>query len=853
MILTPDQRLRVFVSSTLGELAEERKAVQRAIESLQLTPVMFEQGASPHPPQSLYRAYLEQSHVFVAIYWQRYGWVGPDMDVSGLEDEYRLSEGMPRLVYVKRPAPEIEPGLKAMLDRIRDDGVLSYKSFGEAAELENLVSQDLVTLLSERFQRPKKRVETRLRGPVPAPASPLVGRDEELAALTELLLDEGTRLVTLTGPGGVGKTRLAIETGNGLAEHFPGGIFFVPLASVEEPEFVPASMVRALGLSTGGAASPGSGAGGLEAVRDFLRDRQALLILDNFEQLASAAALVLDLLRASASLKVVVTSRAVLRVQGEHEFPVGPLSLPAGDGEVGHYDAIRLFVDRARAVRPDFDLDDQNPRAVAEICRRLDGLPLAIELVAARVKLLPPDQLLARLGDRLELVGGDRPDLPERQQTMRNTIAWSHDLLNPGEKRLFARLGVFAGGFTLDSAEAVCGSPADDLLEALSSLIDKSLVQSNDRGHAPGFGMLRTVRSYALERLESSGEAEEIRGNHARYFVGRALDAYDGLRGPEEAVRHEELLANTDNLRAAYAWWVENADPETLAGVGWSLWMFWWLSGSYHREGRQLMEQVLARGEALSPRGAARALAVRGLIAFWQADYGGAVPDLRAATERFEQVGDEQGIGYTLTALSLIDVLSSGGASGEDELRDGRRRLASIGDRWGAVLAMNGLLWGLQTTGQLADSDDEYCAALAEAEALGSPHEIGMAHANLGRYHVYRGEPGEALPHLQDWLEQLVRLGQRGTLPSAFEAIAEAAMLLGDPERAVQLLAAAAALRGEIGAPPRATARERTEENLRRLEAELGENDFRAAWSQGAKMPLDEAVAAARPMAPSRS
>jgi Domain of unknown function (DUF4062)/NB-ARC domain len=452
MILTPDQRLRVFVSSTLGELAEERMAVKRAIESLQLTPVMFEQGASPHPPRNLYRSYLDQSHVFVAIYWQRYGWIAPDMDISGLEDEYRLSNGKPRLVYVKRPAPEREPGLEAMLDDIRDKAGISYKPFSTPAELEEVVSQDLVTLLSERFQTgrdqtTKRRIETRMRGPVPVPPSDLIGRDEELAALAELLVDDGTRLVTLTGPGGVGKTRLAVETARGLVRSFPGGIFFVPLASIEDPERVPASIVRALGLSTGGAATPGSDPRGLDVVRHFLRDRRALLILDNFEQLAGAATLVLELLAGCRDLTVVVTSRAVLRVQGEHEFPIGPLGLPR-DGSferVNQFDAVRLFIERAKAVRPDFAIDNDNAPAVAEICHRLDGLPLAIELVAARVKLLPPDELLKRLGDRLQLVGGNRPDLPERQQTMRDTIMWSHDLLNPDEKQVFARLGVFAG------------------------------------------------------------------------------------------------------------------------------------------------------------------------------------------------------------------------------------------------------------------------------------------------------------------------------------------------------------------------------------------------------------------------
>jgi hypothetical protein len=274
--------------------------------------------------------------------------------------------------------------------------------------------------------------------------------------------------------------------------------------------------------------------------------------------------------------------------------------------------------------------------------------------------------------------------------------------------------------------------------------------------------------------------------------------------------------------------------------------MFWWLSGSYHREGRQLMEQVLARSDELSPCGAARALASRGLIAFWQADYSGAVPDLTAALERFRQEGDDQGTGYTLSALALIEPCSSAGASGEEKLREAQRLIVATGDEWGAMLATNGLLWGLQATGRLPESDEEYRSALAEAEALGSPHELGMAHANIGRYRLYRQEGEAALPHLEEWLDQLEQLSQKGTLPSAFEAIAEASDLLGDPERATRLFAAASALRREIAAPARATAKERLDMNVGRLQAQLGESEFRAAWTEGECLTLEDALSAAR-------
>jgi predicted ATPase len=851
VILTPDQRLRVFVSSTLGELAEERQAVRRAIESLQLAPVMFEQGARPHPPRSLYRAYLEQSHVFVAIYWERYGWIAPDMEISGLEDELILSDGMPTLMYVKRPAPNREEGLEKMLDRVRGEGRISYRPFETLEELEKIVAQDLLTLLTERFgeQKKERRRETRLRGPVPAPPSALVGRDEEVAALLELLMERQHRLITLTGPGGVGKTRLAIETASSATQSFPGGVFFVPLHSVEDAARVPATIVRFLGLSRGGAASPDSDVDPANVVRDYLRDRRALLILDNFEQLRGAEPVVADLLATCAGLTIAITSRAPLRLQAEREFPVEPLSLPH-DGiytGVSQYDAVRLFIDRAKAVRPNFKIDEHNAPAVAEICHRLDGLPLAIELAAARVKLMQPEDLLRRLDDPLELAGSGRPDLPERQQTMRNTILWSYGLLDDAEKDLFARLGVFVGGFTLEAVEAVCApEPGGDLVDPLSSLIDKSLVHSDPGGAVPGFGMLRMIRSFAVEQLEASGLADGVRSRHAEYFVERALAAHDGLRGPEEPTWQEELLANSDNLHAAYACWLENRDPDTLADVGWALWMFWWLSGAYHREGRELMTKVLERNEELSPRAGARARAARGSIAFWQADYRAAMPDLSAGLERFERLDDQQGSGFVLTALALIELLSTGAHSAEMRLRAARESLLASGDRWAAVLAMNGLLWGLQTTGQLPDSPEEYHEALAEAEAIASPHEIGMAQANLGRYYLYRGDAAPAMEPLQDWLESVVRLRHKGTLASVLEAIGEASILMGDPRRAVRLMAAASAQRGEIGAAQRQTAKERTARSLSRLQAELGNADFQAAWADGERLSFDEAVEAAR-------
>ena len=472
VIRTPDQRVRVFISSALQELAAERRAVRDAVTRLRLVPVMFELGARPHPPRPVYRAYLAQSQVFAGIYWRSYGWVAPGEQISGLEDEYRLSARLPRLIYVKTPAADREPRLTELLARIRDTGEVSYQHFSEPAELQRLVEDDLAVLLSERFEMARPRDdaagEAALAGALPVPATPLLGREQEAAAVEDLIVREGVRLVTLTGPGGVGKSRLMVEAARRLGPGFADGARFVDLAAVSAADLVAAAIAAGLGLNTS--------AGRLIAdLESYLRARRLLLALDNFEQVLDAAPLLAELLATAAGLVVLVTSRTVLRLRGEHEFLVPPLPIPpaAADADPAGllgYASVGLFVERAHAADPGFELTDRNAVAVAEICRRLDGLPLAIELAAARVRLLPPQALLARLDQRFSLLTGGARDLPERQRTLRNTLDWSFGLLSPAEQELFARLGVFAGSFGLPAAEAVEDEPVMDTLGALGLL-----------------------------------------------------------------------------------------------------------------------------------------------------------------------------------------------------------------------------------------------------------------------------------------------------------------------------------------------------------------------------------------------
>src|SRR5258708_5855365 len=454
-IRTPDQRVRVFVSSTLDELAAERAAAREAITQLRLTPVLFESGARPYPPRELYRAYLAQSDIFVGIYWQRYGWVAPSMQVSGLEDEYQLSGEQPKLIYVKTPAPSIEPRLQELLDHIRAEDTASYQNFATPDELRERLANDLAQLLTERFTSPPQTTVHARPAPLPVPRSPLIDREQELALVRDLLQRENVGLVTLTGPGGVGKTRSPIQAAAALASQFADGASFVSLASLTDPQLVELTVAQALQVSE--AEGPAID----ERLLAYLRPRQLLLLLDNAEQLLAAAPLATQGLDAAPRLKLLVTSREPLRVRDEQVVPVSPLALPDAESlpdldTLARVPAVALFVERVREVQPAFALTAANAQAIAEICRRLDGLPLALELAAARSTVLPPAALLARLEHRLPLLTHGARDMPQRQQTLRDTIAWSYDLLAESEQALFRRLAVFAGGFPLEAGPGSC-------------------------------------------------------------------------------------------------------------------------------------------------------------------------------------------------------------------------------------------------------------------------------------------------------------------------------------------------------------------------------------------------------------
>jgi len=455
---------------------------------------------------------------------------------------------------------------------------------------------------------------------LPAQPTPFIGRTAQITALKELLLRPDVRLVTLIGPGGTGKTRLSLQVAQEMLDHFPNGVYFIPLADDTDSNQFISRVAQQLEVREGGRPL-------LENIKDYLRDKRLLLVLDNFEQLVSAAPVAADLLATAPQLKILVSSRIALNLHGEREVPIPPLDLPQTENELtaenlAGNEAVLLFVERARAVHPNFALTDDNASAIAEICRRLDGLPLALELAAARVKLLQPQAILARLDDRLKLLTGGARDLPARHQTLRNTLEWSYSLLNQDEKTLYARLGVFVGGFTIEAAEAVCNPEGKlDILEGLTSLVNNSLLRQEDTDTGnPRFGMLETIRAYALERLAESVEMESLRERHARFFGNIVVDqTWTQLTSANALYWLNWLEREYDNIRATLTWCLSAPQGIDLgAQVVFALEWFWYRRG-YFIEGRMWCERILASPslKVASPERAMTLLA-SGVMALWQ-------------------------------------------------------------------------------------------------------------------------------------------------------------------------------------------------------------------------------------------
>jgi predicted ATPase/class 3 adenylate cyclase len=980
-ILTPDQRVRVFISSTLGELAAERAAARRAVARLHLVPVWYESGARPHPPRSMYRAYLEQSQVFVGIYWQRYGWVAPGMDVSGLEDEYRLAAGKPMLLYIKRPAPDIEPRLAAMVEGIRAAGDVSYRTFGTPRELERLLADDLAVLLSESFaggagtpaaspaeqgepgdsevpagtvtflltdiegstrlweavpeameealarhnqlltgviggrggvvvtsrgegdsffavfgsavaaveaagacqlalaahdwpegavlrvrmglhtgearargsdqvdHAPvnrcarvkaaghggqvlvtkttrdlaagrlgggfglKKLGEFRLRdlaepeliyqlthpglqaefpplvtiaerpGNLPVPVSSFVGRERELEQ-TEAALDQA-RLVTLTGPGGVGKTRLALQAAGQVAERFGDGAWLAELAPVRDPAGVDDSVAAVFSLAAQ------AGQSTREALIELLRSKQLLLVLDNCEHLLEeAAALAAVLQRSCERLEILATSREGLGIEAERLVVVPPFGVPSDGADlaaVTEAEAVRLFAERAAAVKPGFQVTAENAAAVAAVVRRLDGIALAVELAAARVPVMTVAELARRLERSFAVLAAAPRGAVAHHQTLRATIDWSFQLLSGPEQALLARLAVFAGGATLDAVEAVCSGEEidpDAVFELLAGLVARSLVVAEEHGTETRYRLLETIRQYGEERLNQAGETERWRARHAGYYAGLLPRVREHAHDPKQEVFWAvRLAADQDNLLAAWSWAIGTGNVDTAFQI---------LAGFAPSEIWTSYPLLLAGSVALELPGAAEhpgyplALAASAVFASMRSD-GIAAEELsrRAADANARRDPPDWRVEETICAARSNTAITTGALADAGRLAERAAGLARAGgDPADASIQLTVAAGCHLLVGDAPPAVPLANEALTLARQTGAPALIATGVLAVGAS-VARTDPGQARACLRESRELSTALGYQSAIDHVWATAI--AFLVGDQAGTLEL------------------------------------------------------------------
>src|SRR5574341_38956 len=679
---------------------------------------------------------------------------------------------------------------------LRDLGLHHLKDLRQPEHLFQLIIPGLPA------EFPPLKTRTGTPNNLPAQSDELIGREVEVGAVRQLLLGETVRTVTLTGPGGTGKTRLALQIAVSLQDNFLDGVYLVALASLTDSNLLASSIAMTLGILE----NPTRPA--VESLKDSLRPKQVLLVLDNFEQIVAAAPVVADLLAACPGVKVLITSRVVLHLSGEHEYPVAPLKLPEAGRHLApealeRYPAIALFVRRSRAVKPSFELNRGNAAAAVQVCAHLDGLPLAIELAAARIKILTPQAILERLGSRLDFLKGGARDLPARHQTLRHAIGWSYDLLTDDEKATFRRIAVFIGGCSLEGVEqvsGVVGAPGADALDAVTALVDKSLLrQEEGPGAEPRFVMLETIREEGLECLKAAGEWESARRAHLRYFLGLAEQAEAELTGPRQSPWLDRLEIEHDNLRAALSWSEERGEAEGGLRLGAALWRFWVTRGHMLEGRRRLQELLTLPGGAERTSSRARVLHGLGTIIHEISDYAQARPLLEESLSIWRELGDRRGMAAALNSLGWLafEVGDFGVARSlsEEALLLNRE----LGEKRGIAVALFNL-------GLVALLQSDYPATLSLLqESLALRKEIGdrrgcaYVQVSLGWMKQQRGNHGQAAAILGDALAVFRELIDKQLISWALAHQGVVAYDLGEYDRAQVLLEESLALGREVG------------------------------------------------------